>query len=313
MKTFYYFLLTTAFFFSSYSSSYAQCPDAFTAIISNPSGDDGICTFDVNVTITSNGNSSAEIWISVNEGGTITEYGNDGNCDATSLSGPVDVDFISISADCDAIVTAHFRGHSSPSCGGSTCEGEIEPFGALPVDLVAFNAYLKDDAILVNWLTASEENNDYFDLQYSTNGLDFRTISTIEGEGTTSEVQRYEYLHTDIERGDNFYRIKQVDYDGNFEIFDIVVVTVKGDKDIFNIYPSQVFNEINFETPSRVDKETEINIYNTSGLLMQRGTLVPGEYKLSFDVSNLPAGVYFVRFVNEDFEYTAKQFFKMED
>ncbi|MER3328941.1 MAG: hypothetical protein RIF34_05125, partial [Candidatus Kapaibacterium sp.] len=96
---------------------------------------------------------------------------------------------------------------------------------ALPVELIRFEASIKNDEIVVVWETASELNNDYFELHKSSNGVDFNIVTQVNGNGTSSQYQRYEY--TDKETALNrfvYYRLKQVDYDGQYEWFETILV-----------------------------------------------------------------------------------------
>tara|TARA_B110000967_G_C18855239_1_gene546846 strand:+ start:778 stop:1566 length:789 start_codon:yes stop_codon:yes gene_type:complete len=92
----------------------------------------------------------------------------------------------------------------------------------LPVDLISFEAEREEDNIKLNWSTASEENNDYFEIQKSYDGEVFTPIGYVDGAGNSNEVLDYSY--TDSETNKAYYRLKQLDYDGEFEYSDIVVV-----------------------------------------------------------------------------------------
>ena len=91
----------------------------------------------------------------------------------------------------------------------------------LPVDLISFEAEREGDNIKLNWSTASEENNDYFEIQKSYDGEVFTPIGYVDGAGNSNAVLEYNY--TDSETGKAYYRLKQLDYDGEFEYSDIVV------------------------------------------------------------------------------------------
>ena len=91
----------------------------------------------------------------------------------------------------------------------------------LPVDLISFEAEREEDNIKLNWSTASEENNDYFEIQKSYDGEVFTPIGYVDGAGNSNAVLEYSY--TDSETGKAYYRLKQLDYDGEFEYSDIVV------------------------------------------------------------------------------------------
>jgi len=66
---------------------------------------------------------------------------------------------------------------------------EVEVSALLPVTMVHFNGIEKDCNIVLNWSTSSEENNDYFLLEKSTDGQNFKSIGGVEGRGTTDELQ----------------------------------------------------------------------------------------------------------------------------
>ena len=80
----------------------------------------------------------------------------------------------------------------------------------------------EEDNIKLNWSTASEENNDYFEIQKSYDSEVFTPIGYVDGAGNSNEVLDYSY--TDSETNKAYYRLKQLDYDGEFEYSDIVVV-----------------------------------------------------------------------------------------
>jgi len=198
------------------------------------------------------------------------------------------------------------------SCGGDNGTA-IPGGGPLPVELISFTAALTDqEDVLVEWLTASEENNDYFELQHSINGRDFESIAKIEGNGTTDKMQYYKYVDNAPERGNNYYRIKQVDFDGKFELFDMAVVKIDASTK-FKVFPSQTYAQVVFETPNISEKDQIISIYNDAGVLFKSSILRMGEYKLVFDVQDFPSGIYFIQFVNELREYDVKKFVKLRD
>ena len=100
---------------------------------------------------------------------------------------------------------------------------------ALPVDLTYFKAKRVYNRIELEWQTASERINDYFELQASVDGRDFETIDFITGNGTTNSKTTYK--RTLIESEYIFFRLKQVDYDGRFEIHPVIKVSkdLRGD------------------------------------------------------------------------------------
>ncbi len=85
------------------------------------------------------------------------------------------------------------------------------------IELLSLTASERDDYNLIDWTTLSEKNNDYFTLERSSNGVDFKPITAIKGTGT-SNVQRT-YLYKDLNplRGVSYYRLSRTDFDGTFK------------------------------------------------------------------------------------------------
>ncbi len=94
----------------------------------------------------------------------------------------------------------------------------------LPIDLTSFTAEPKEDHVLLKWTTASEENNDHFDVERSSDGVQFSTIGSVNGAGTSEAASQYILPDRSPLNGLNYYRLKQVDLDGQFEYSDISTV-----------------------------------------------------------------------------------------
>lgn len=94
----------------------------------------------------------------------------------------------------------------------------------LPVELLSFNAYPKDENVHIEWVTASEINNDYFEVQRSSDGINYETNEIVDGNGTSSQMHQYELTDFNPLPGLSYYRIRQVDFDGQNETFNPVPV-----------------------------------------------------------------------------------------
>ncbi|MCX2744028.1 T9SS type A sorting domain-containing protein [Mangrovivirga sp. M17] len=91
----------------------------------------------------------------------------------------------------------------------------------LPVELISFDISTFDNEIYLEWKTANEKNNDYFEILRSNNAMDWKTIGKISGNGTTNSIIHYSFEDHPSESGVYYYRIKQVDYNGDYEKFHI--------------------------------------------------------------------------------------------
>lgn len=97
---------------------------------------------------------------------------------------------------------------------------------ALPVTLVYFKARLDEHGqAILEWQTATEINNDYFQLEKSSDGKYFETVGIIAGYGDSKELINYEYVDNHPYSGLSYYRLKQVDFDGKFEYLPMVALT----------------------------------------------------------------------------------------
>ena len=106
----------------------------------------------------------------------------------------------------------------------------------LPIVLAWLRAIpAQDGTVNLQWLTSSELNNDYFEVQHAGVGESFKTFTNVKGQGTTSRETRYEVNHRPPWPGIHYYRLKQVDFDGKFEYSQVVAATVKSE-----IQPLQV-------------------------------------------------------------------------
>ena len=96
---------------------------------------------------------------------------------------------------------------------------------ALPIELVEFNGKENGANNLLYWITASEQNNDYFTIERTVDGENWETVSTIMGAGNSQSTLNYSYSDDEYVRGKiNYYRLSQTDFDGNGEMFNIVSI-----------------------------------------------------------------------------------------
>ena len=101
------------------------------------------------------------------------------------------------------------------------------PFIPLPVELTSFTAQAENQKVILKWTTATELNNNGFEIQRKVAESDFATIGFVRGEGTTTNQREYSYIDKDLVDGKYFYRLKQVDYNGSYEYSNVIEVDVR--------------------------------------------------------------------------------------
>lgn len=159
----------------------------------------------------------------------------------------------------------------------------------LPVKYTQFTAERNNDNIKLNWSTASEVNNNGFEIERSSNGTDFEKIGFVKGVGNSSRLNKYSF--TDKNNSFAYYRLKQVDFDGKYEFSK--VLTVKSNESSVELSPNP-FNDnlvINSNT-------TIINaeIVDVTGRVKMFEVVNSNTAKLN--TSGLDNGVYFIRINN---------------
>ncbi|MCK9445651.1 hypothetical protein M0Q50_02020 [bacterium] len=167
---------------------------------------------------------------------------------------------------------------------------------ALPIELIEFKGTNKKELVYIEWTTASEENNDYFTLFRSYDGLSFDKITEIKGAGNSSYFIKYDYIDYDAQSGINYYKLKQTDYDGKNT--DSKIISINRNDLEFNImiYP------ISSTTPNVkmiVHKKigiVNVKCLNTNGQSILSETIdtdIQSEYE--FGKFNLTSGTYFIK------------------
>lgn len=183
----------------------------------------------------------------------------------------------------------------------------IEGTGAIPIQLLDFNAQIVDETTQLNWSTATESNNDYFLLEWSRDRVNFEELTKIDGAGTSREIQKYNFTHINNQNGLFYYRLSQIDFDGKVEMYDVVSISKKLDNN-YEIKSNFDFNTIEIEFDN-VGEKNELQIYNLEGRLLHKYILSKGQNNLKMNISNFKPGMYISLFINET-EAIAKKFIK---
>ena len=167
----------------------------------------------------------------------------------------------------------------------------------LPVELLYFYAEKAANSALLSWKTATEIDNNYFDIEWSMDGIDFKSIGQIQGAGTTTKIQSYEFLHKNPVNGNNYYRLKQVDFDEKFEYSNIVLLNYQSSivHYQFNIYPNPATDYLVIETNDLT--VTDIQIFDVLGRQVKTFMITGNNHQYS--ISDLAGGTYFIKIGEE--------------
>lgn len=162
----------------------------------------------------------------------------------------------------------------------------------LPVELSSFNAEEKDNAVHLNWSTASENNNSHFEVERSSDGFNFEKINEIKGKGNSQEKSLYTLIDQVPVIGTNYYRLKQIDMDGSFEYSQIRAVIIEDYKVSF-FFPNPTSGDIYFKN---LEAKSNVIIQNVLGEIVL-SELIDESNKIS--TSELANGTYMIRYGNK--------------
>ena len=169
---------------------------------------------------------------------------------------------ISGSADSDYTVTASGTGFSFFGAG-------TEDDNALPVELVSFNGSCNDGVVDLSWQTASENNSEDFEVEYSRDGIDWNLIHTEPAAGFSTELITYNYEHKQAISGDNYYRLTQNDIDGASVIYENLVINASCQSTAngyFSIFPNPSSGSFQVVMNSpEIEGVANLNISDTKG------------------------------------------------
>ena len=161
----------------------------------------------------------------------------------------------------------------------------------LPVTLTSFTTNCNDKKTVLNWTTASEQNNDYFTLERSIDGTDdWRTVATVSGNGSTYSSSFYQWTDLDRFYGIRYYRLSQTDYDGQFEVLKVISSDCGVDTDGVSVLPNPNNGEF---TVTGIEEGSLIQIVNITGQVVYEEITTS-----NFAVIQLNAcskGIYFLR------------------
>lgn len=168
----------------------------------------------------------------------------------------------------------------------------------LPIELIDFTGTPIETGVLLEWETAIEINNDYFEVESSDDGESFRPIVRIPGKGNTSGSRVYRYIDAMPYQGINYYRLKQTDYDGTFTYTRMISVLVDNSPFKLLIYPNPVSNG-KFTLSGNIksiDQPVAVRMINSMGEVKFQKLIQPDytRFEVDFAIDSLPSGVYYI-------------------
>jgi hypothetical protein len=185
---------------------------------------------------------------------------------------------------------------------------------ALPIELLEFKANLQNKKVLLSWSTASETNNDYFTIERSVDGINFKSVLTQRGAGNSTSRKNYEAIDENPIEGQSYYRLKQTDFDGKFTYSEMRAInnkdlSAKEELAINSIAPNPFDSELEIEYTMKSKGNVIITLLSSDGKTVERKKIKAdeGSNRYKFDTShNIKPGTYFVVVDHEGQRITRK-------
>ncbi len=164
----------------------------------------------------------------------------------------------------------------------------------LPIELLSFNASnMGNRTVLLNWSTASEDNNDYFTVERSADGENWEVIGTVEGAGTSTSTLNYRLSDADQPIGLCYYRLKQTDFDGvtSYSATRSLQFSAN-DGSVVMVYPNPASDRVAIDGISDND---EVQLFSSDGMEIPLTVVARNATSLSLDLSHLAHGFYLIK------------------
>lgn len=173
--------------------------------------------------------------------------------------------------------------------------------GTLPVTWLYFNATQKGDKVVLAWGTSAEINSEYFIVERSPNGIDFRETGRVAASGNSHGDQHYSFTDPAPVQQKWFYRLKQTDKDGVYSYSKIVTVQLE-EKATARLQPNPVQNSFRVQLPDNSEPAVLV-IFNAAGIVVHKQTISNGQ---TVNAQQLAAGMYYLQLQQSGRQYQLK-------
>lgn len=174
----------------------------------------------------------------------------------------------------------------------------------LPVIFLTFTGHAVDNGVLLNWATSQEENSHYFAIERSADATHFDSIGTVQAAGNTAQQTNYSFTDPSPVAGNNYYRLREVDLDGNSMYSQIVVVNFnEAQNNIIAVYPNPAHESFQLQFKNMQAGTYQMSLLSPSGQMIQNSTIEVGGNQALYTqnialTQGLAQGAYIVRVID---------------
>ena len=184
----------------------------------------------------------------------------------------------------------------------------------LPIELLYFNAEPDGEVVKCSWETASETNNEYFEVERSFDGNEFYSIGRVKGFGlgVSNNTINYSLIDPDLCDDIRYYRLKQIDFDGQFGYSETIALTCKS-KSTIELFPNPANSDLTCRFTQAENNDLNVSVHDIAGRIIQAEKIFgkKGVNQIHLNIDELSAGAYFLRISNAENNIKLQsQFFK---
>lgn len=163
----------------------------------------------------------------------------------------------------------------------------------MPVTLSQFTANSTSMSTHLTWATATETNNSHFEIQRSADAREWKALGEVKGAGTTQKPQQYEFTDVRPPAGLSYYRLRQVDFDGQYEYSPVVAVSRKGEGYSFAVFPNPASDRLQAVLPPGGEGAV-VELYNGQGQRIRQQQLLSDSGREEVRLTGLLPGLYYL-------------------
>lgn len=194
-----------------------------------------------------------------------------------------------------------FNGSAAPVYNTTAvAQGAIVASSTLPVGLRYFTATATNGSVKLTWATAAERSNAYFVVERSSNGQDFAPVKKVSGAGNSNSTIVYSITDDTAFEGKMYYRLKQVDTDGNSSYSPVVTVTFQKDAGRMTAYPNPAKERFRVSLPASI-REAVLTVYTSSGAVVHRQAVTNTQ---SVSCASWKSGIYYLTIQAKENNFT---------
>lgn len=181
----------------------------------------------------------------------------------------------------------------------------------LPIELSEFTTEYNPtrDVVDVFWITDTEKDNDYFEVERSSDNTNFEVINKVKGTGNSTYETQYYVEDSNPFVGVNYYRLKQVDFDGEFKYSDVRTVNILSNEyDLISVFPNPATNEAEIVFNSYDDNGAILQLTSSQGRVIVNTPIetTAGSNRVKVDLTEHDKGVYLIRVITKEKAFTTR-------